>query len=163
VPRTPNGYEDLFDRLADRRVDFVIVGGVAFTLRGSARATFDLDLCYDRRKDNLSRMSRALLPFTPTLRGAPAGLPFKLDPETLAAGLNFTLDTTIGPVDLLGELSGIGTYDVVLRLSSRLVVYGHEVDVLSLEGLERAKRAAGRRKDLLDIAEILEIRRQIGE
>jgi hypothetical protein len=37
------------------------------------------------------------------------------------------------------------------------------VQVLSLEGLERAKRAAGRQKDVLDLAEILELRRQTGE
>jgi hypothetical protein len=141
----------------------VIVGGVALALRGSARATFDVDICYDRGKDNLRRLSTALQPFSPTLRGAPADLPFKLDPETLAAGLNFTLDTAVGPFDLLGEVSGLGTYDVVRRLSSPLVVYGHEVSVLSLEGLERAKRAAGRHRDLIDVAEIREIRRQTGQ
>ena len=163
MPQTPTGYEGLFDRLADERVDFVIVGGVALTLRGSARATFDVNICYDRRKENLRRLSTALRPFAPTLRGAPPDLPFKLDPATLAEGLNFTLDTTVGPFDLLGEVSGLGTYDVVLRLSSPLSVYGHEVNVLSLEGLERAKRAAGRHTDLIDIAEIREIRRQSGQ
>jgi hypothetical protein len=53
--------------------------------------------------------------------------------------------------------------DVVFRLSSPLSVYGHEVSVLSLEGLERAKRAAGRHKDLIDVAEIREIRRRTGQ
>ena len=37
-------------------------------------------------------------------------------------------------------------------------VYDRDVRVLSLDGLERAKRAAGRLKDLADLAEIQEIR-----
>ena len=153
----------LFDRLADHEVAFVIVGGIALVLRGSARITYDLDICYDRRRNNLRRLSEALRPFNPTLRGAPAGLPFRLDTETLAAGLNFTLDTTTGPLDLLGEVSGLGPYDVVVRLSSELTIYERPVKVLTLEGLERAKRAAGRRKDLMDLADIVELRRQTGE
>ena len=156
-------YERLFQRLAETGAAFVIIGGVALILRGSATVTFDIDLCYDRRPDNLRRISEALLSFTPTLRGAPEGLPFRLDPETLRSGLNFTLSTSVGPVDLLGEVAGLGTYDIVARLSSELTVYRHNVKVLSLEGLERAKRAAGRPRDLHALAEILELRRQTGE
>jgi hypothetical protein len=40
-------------------------------------------------------------------------------------------------------------------------VYGLDVFVMSLDVLERAKRAAGRAKDLLDLAEIAEIRKLI--
>jgi hypothetical protein len=159
----PDDYPGLLARLAERKVAFVIVGGVALVLRGSGRGTFDIDICYDRRRDNLRRLSAALAPLKPTLRGAPSDLPFRLDPETLASGLNFTLDTTAGPLDLLGEIAGLGTYDIVERLSSELTLYGRPVKVLTLEGLERAKRAAGRQKDLADLAEILELRRQSGE
>lgn len=152
-------YRTLFDRLAEPQVDFVVIGAVALILRGSARVTTDLDICYDRRPENLRTLSEALRPFEPALRGAPAGLPFHLDPETLKSGLNFTLATTIGDVDLLGEVTGLGMYDVVVRLSSSLPIYGRDINVLTLDGLERAKRAAGRMKDLMDLAEILEIRK----
>lgn len=159
----PDDYPALLARLAEHDVAFVIVGGVALVLRGSARGTFDIDICYDRRRDNLRRLSAALLPLKPTLRGAPADLPFRLDPETLASGLNFTLTTSAGSLDLLGEVAGLGTYDTVTRLASELTLYDQRVRVLTLEGLERAKRAAGRLKDVLDLAEILELRRQAGE
>jgi hypothetical protein len=39
-------------------------------------------------------------------------------------------------------------------------VYDRDVRVLNLDGLERTKRAAGRLKDLFDLGEIREIRRQ---
>ncbi len=154
-------YRALFVRLVDRQVDFVVIGAVALILRGSSRVTSDLDICYDRRTENLQRLSDALAPFHPSLRGAPPGLPFRLDPATLKSGLNFTLMTTLGDVDLLGEVSGLGLYDVVKRLSSPVTLYDHDINVLSLNGLERAKRAAGRMKDLLDLAEIPEIRKQL--
>lgn len=153
-------YQAVMTALTDHTVDFVVVGAVALVLRGSTRVTRDLDLCYSRERENLRRLARALTPFAPTLRGAPADLPFRLDAETLRAGLNFTLTTKAGDLDLLGELTGLGGFAVVKRLSTQMVVYGLDVAVLNLDGLERAKRAAGRLKDIADLAEILEIRRR---
>lgn len=128
-------------------------------LHGSARITRDLDICYAREPRNLDRLANALKGFAPTLRGAPETLPFTLDAPTLAAGLNFTLQTSAGDLDLLGEITGVGGYTEVRRMSVVMSVYGHDERVLSLDGLERAKRAAGRLKDLADLAEILEIKR----
>lgn len=154
-------YKALIDALVDHDVDFVIVGAIALVLHGSPRVTRDLDICYSREPDNLARVAAALAPVHPTLRGAPAGLPFRLDVPTLKAGLNFMMTTSAGDIDLLGELSGIGDYAVAHRLSVPMTVYGRSVRVLSLDGLERAKRAAGRLKDLADLAEIIEIRNRI--
>jgi hypothetical protein len=152
-------YRALFDALDGHHVDFVVIGAVALVLHGSARVTRDLDICYSRDGANLKRLAKALKPFAPTLRGAPSDLPFTLDAATLEAGLNFTLQSTVGDLDLIGEVTGIGGYPAVRRLSVLMPVYDRSVRVLSLDGLERAKRAAGRLKDLADLAEILELRR----
>lgn len=151
----------LITALDDHHVEFVILGAVALRLQGSARITEDLDICYGRGRANLERLAAALQPFAPRLRGVPAGvdLPFALDVPTLSAGLNFTLTTTRGDLDLLGEVTGLGTYDRVERFSERMDVYERQVRVLTLDGLERAKRAAGRLKDIVDLEEILIIRR----
>ena len=156
-------YEALIGALTGAKADFVIVGAVALVLHGSPRVTRDLDICYGRDAANLKALARALAPFHPTLRGAPPDLPFALDARTLQAGLNFTLSSSAGDIDLLGEISGLGGFAVVRRLSVPMTVYGREVPVLGLEGLERAKRAAGRLKDLADLAEILELRRRESE
>jgi hypothetical protein len=74
--------------------------------------------------------------------------------------LNFTLKTDLGELDVLGEVTGLGGYDAVARLATEQDVAGLRVHVLTLDGLERAKRAAGRVKDLLDLEEISQIRRQ---
>ena len=152
----------LLDALTAAGVHFVVVGGVALVLRGSSRVTVDLDLCYSRDRANLRRLVGALAPFRPRLRGAPPDLPFLWDERTLASGLNFTLATDLGDIDILGEIAGVGGYAQVAAGSSELCVGEARVLVMDLDALERAKRAAGRARDLLDLAEIAEIRRRSG-
>jgi len=84
-----NNFEVLLNALMSSGVSFVIIGGVAATVHGSARLTSDLDIVYDRSAANLERLVRALLPLEPYLRGAPVGLPFTFDTETIRRGLNF--------------------------------------------------------------------------
>ncbi len=149
----------LVEALVDGGADFVIIGAVALILQGSPRTTSDLDLCYRRTPENLDRLAAALGPFRPTLRGAPPDLPFRLDPPTLSSGLNFTLCTTAGDLDLLGEVTGVGGYEAAAADADAMELYGRRVLVMSLDGLERSKRAAGRLKDLADLEEILAIKR----
>ena len=96
----------------------------------------------------------ALEPLSPYLRGAPPGLPFRLDAQTLARGLNFTLTTAMGDLDLMGEVAGGGTYQQLLSNTRRIRVFDVEIDVVTLPQLIRLKRAAGRPKDLEALAEL---------
>lgn len=143
--------QELLKCLVDHGVRFSIIGGVALIARGVQRATEDLDIAYARDRENLTRLSEALRPIHPTLRGVPAGIPFVLDVASLRSGLNFTLDTDLGPLDLLGEVPGLGTFEHVDAMSSELEITGVRMLVLTVEGLERSKRAAGRPKDLVDL------------
>jgi hypothetical protein len=150
---------DLLARLTEQGVRFAVIGGVALIARGVQRATEDLDIAYARDRENLARLAAALAPIHPTLRGVPAGLPFVLDEASLRSGLNFTLDTDLGPLDLLGEVPGLGSFDHVDAASSELEIAGTRILVLTLDGLEAAKRAAGRPKDLVDLGYIRALRR----
>jgi len=76
-------FEQALTALASARVRFVIVGGLAITIHGSSYVTFDLDFCYARDAENLSRLVQALRPYNPRRRGAPEGLPFRFDGDTL--------------------------------------------------------------------------------
>lgn len=152
--------ERLIEALVAERVDFVVIGAVALVLHGSPRVTRDLDICYGRTPDNLERLAAALRPFHPTLRGAPPDLPFELDARSLYSGLNFTLQSELGDIDLLGEVAGVGGYEQTAADAVLMEVYGHSIRVMSLPALERAKRAAGRLKDLADLEEIAELRRR---
>jgi hypothetical protein len=100
----------------------------------------------------------ALAPLKPYLRGAPAGLPFRFDVETVRRGLNFTLTTDAGPVDVLGEITGVGNYDAVLAVSEDVLLYESNYRCINLDALIVSKRAAGRPKDLEVVAELELIR-----
>ena len=147
-------FEKLISVLADARVEFIIVGGLAATAHGSARLTQDVDVVYSRTSENLNRLVGALTPFRPYLRGAPPGLPFEWSEKTIERGLNFTLSTTIGDLDLLGEIIGGGNYEVLLPHTISLEFFGRECRCIDLPWLIHVKRAAGRPKDLEAIAEL---------
>ena len=158
-------FRALISLLVNASVEFIIVGGAAATAHGSARLTEDLDIVYRRTPDNVVRLIEALTPYEPYLRGAPAGLPFSWDERTVWSGLNFTLTTKLGALDLLGEITGGGGYDELLPDVIRLRLYGVECFCLGLERLIHVKRAAGRPKDFETIAEleaILEEQRRSG-
>ncbi len=140
--------------LGEAQVNFIIVGGAAATAHGSARLTEDLDIVYRRTRDNVARLVRALAPYQPYLRDAPAGLPFSWDERTIWRGLNFTLTTSLGAVDLWGEITGGGDYDNLQPHSVPIQLYDIECLCLGLERLIQVKRAAGRPKDLEAVAEL---------
>jgi hypothetical protein len=94
--------------LAEAGVEYVVVGGAAATAHGSARLTQDLDVVYRRTDDNLRRLATALAPHRQYLRGAPDGLPFRWDAQTLHRGLNFTLTTILGDLDLRARSRAVG-------------------------------------------------------
>jgi hypothetical protein len=146
--------QELLRHLAEAGVRFSVIGGVALVARGVQRSTEDLDIAYARDRENLGRLAATLAPIHPRLRGVAAGLPFVLDTTSLRMGLNFTLDTDLGPLDLLGEVPGLGSFDAVDAASSEMEIAGVRLLVLTLEGLERSKRAAGRPKDLVDLGYI---------
>lgn len=148
-------------QLTSARVEFVVIGGVAAAAQGSIRPTFDIDICYQRTRENLHRLVEALAPLRPRLRGVPEDLPFQWDARTLELGLNFTLQTDAGAIDLLGEVTGLGTYEQVRAASETMELFGMPVRVLTLEGLIATKRAVGRAKDreqLLELEALLELR-----
>jgi predicted nucleotidyltransferase len=147
-------FRRLLATLVDGAVEFLVVGGLAANVHGSGRLTSDVDVVYARTPANLHRLSRSLTPLHPYLRGAPPGLPFLLDERTLAAGLNFTLTTDAGDLDLLVEISGGGGYGALLPHSVTIELFGHAVRCLDLPTLIQVKRAAGRAKDLEVLAEL---------
>jgi hypothetical protein len=152
-------YRKAFETLRNGGVRFIVIGGAAATAHGSTQLTNDLDVVYARATDDIARLAAALAPHHPYLRGVPPGLPFKLDAATIKRGLNFTLDTDFGPLDLLGEATGGGTYDALVARTVTLDLFGGPCLCVDLPTLIALKRAAGRPKDILALAELEAIMR----
>lgn len=153
-------FESLLKVLYEGGVEFILVGGAAATVHGSSRLTEDLDIVYSRTTNNITRLASALSPHSPYLRGAPPGLPFRWDAETIRRGLNFTLSTSLGDLDLFGEIAGGGTYQALLPDCIDITVFGIRCRCLGLDRLIEVKRAAGRPKDLEAIAELEALREE---
>jgi hypothetical protein len=147
-------FEKALGVLASGGVEFIVIGGVAGALHGSAAITQDLDVVYARTRENIRRLAAALQPHQPYLRGAPEGLPFRWDEPTIRNGLNFTLTTSFGDLDLLGEATGGGGYEHLVPHSREVVGFGLRFRLLNLDKLIVLKRAAGRPKDLAVVAEL---------
>ncbi len=140
--------------MSQHGVEYIVIGGVAASAHGSTRFTQDVDIVYRRTPENMARLAQAWASHSPYLRGAPPGLPFHWDVETIRRGLNFTLTTSIGFVDFLGEVTGGGTYEDLLPFTRAHAPFGVECLVVDLPKLIALKRAAGRPKDLEAIAEL---------
>ncbi len=147
-------YRKMLDLLVSGEVRFIIVGGAAATAHGSARLTQDLDIVYSRSSENIKRLVEVLSPLEPRLRGAPDDLPFIWDVETVTRGLNFTLSTSAGWLDLFGEIPFGGSYEQMLADSVDVNIFGNKCLCLGLRRLIEIKRATARPKDLEVIAEL---------
>ncbi len=159
--KTP--FERIIESLDAEGVEFIVIGGQAEALYGSARVTFDTDLCYRRTAENLERLAEALAKLSPSLRGAPADLPFRLDAESLAAGVNFTLRTTVGDLDLIGHAEPIGGYEELLERAETIGIDRVEFKVAGLDDLIRIKEHINRPKDrdsLMHLRAIKKLREQ---
>jgi len=71
----------------------------------------------------------------------------------------FHFETTMGNVDLLGEVSGGGTFEQLKPFAERKRAFGVEFFSVTLDKLILLKRAAGRPKDFEMVAR-LEVARQ---
>jgi hypothetical protein len=146
--------EDTLRALCRENVEFVLIGGAAMALHGSSQFTRDMDFCFARSKPNAECLARALQPHHPRLRNAPAGPPVRFDGGIFQREPNVALTTDLGDIDFRAEVPGLGNYETVKQASLIMNINGLDCLVLSLSGLIRAKKAAGRPRDLFVLPEL---------
>lgn len=151
--------ERLLRHLTSRGIDFVVVGGIAATLLGSAHQTFDLDICPSSDAENLEQLGNALLALDARLRGVEAAVPFVPDGPALSRLELLTLETTAGPVDVLMRPDGAPPYAQLRRRAERMDLGGFQVLVAGVDDLIAMKEFAGRPKDLIVVEELEAIKR----
>lgn len=150
---------ELLTRLTAGGVDFVVIGGIASTIHGSDRNTFDLDIYPSQDPDNLEALGRVLVELDARLRGIDEDVPFVPDARSLKGIEILTLDTSLGPLDVLSSPSGSPPYPQLRRRATRVDIGPTVVLIASLDDLLAMKRAAGRDKDRLDVEALETIKR----
>jgi hypothetical protein len=143
-----------------RKVDYLLIGGLAVIAHGHLRATADVDVLPSPASDNRAPLAAALADLDAQLAGVDAHLlGISLDADTLGEGANFTLITSLGELDVMQDVPGARSYD---RLAADAVATELDrvpVRVVSLDHLIELKRAADRGRDREDLAALTEIAR----
>jgi hypothetical protein len=148
-------FASMLSGLVASKVRFVVVGGLAAAAHGSSRVTNDLDICYDALgRDNLVALARLLARWKAYPRGVEAGLPFIMDERTLRGAPILTLTSTEGDIDVMDRIAGVGPYADVRKHSEKVMALGVRFSVLDLPSLIKAKRAAGRPRDVEHLPEL---------
>lgn len=139
--------------LLDHQVDFVLIGGLAARLHGSPTVTDDLDVSHSKERPNLEALASALAEMNAYLRlpDPDERVDVPLDWRLLHAADNFTFSTDFGAFDCLAEPAGIESYEELRAGAATMGLDGIEIKVASIDHLMRMKRAAGRRKDLIEL------------
>jgi hypothetical protein len=151
--RADRSFREILDSLFEHHVECVIIGGVALLLHGSTRVTLDIDILYERSRENIRRLVDAVKPFNPKLRlaGDQPPVDFPFDEHTIWNGANFTLWTPDFDIDLFASTEDLPSYEAVLPESEVITTNGDRAfRILSLDALLRIKRRLGDRSPYRD-------------
>jgi hypothetical protein len=136
-------FNEFFELLLARHVEFVVVGAYALAFHGAPRFTGDLHIQVRPTEPNGVRLLDAIAAF-----GFPTA---PVTPADLAAG-GKVVEMGVPPVQIhvMSQIDGV-TWDEVWRTHERGQLGLHEVPFIGREAFLRNKRAGGRPKDLADI------------
>jgi hypothetical protein len=147
--------------LERHQVRYVIIGGVAAQLHGSPAPTRGLDVTPEGSASNLARLAAALASVEAQEWVPGFGYPLQLpmDRRRLAGDRVLLTQTRYGRVDVVPSPHGVPSGYDELEPRARLVqAYGAELPVACLDDLVRSHGAAGRAKDKLALARLIDLR-----
>src|SRR6266487_4000814 len=157
----PQNDKALLLRLKGHGVEFVIIGGVCGVLHGISLVTFDLDVCCRFSIQNWKRIEAAVKDLHPYHRLVANKLPLELTDELASRLKSLYLQTDLGKLDCLSEVSGIGNYEKALQRSvTHTTSYG-EFRMLDIDALIFAKEAIGRERDLAAVKQLRAIKEKM--
>jgi hypothetical protein len=125
---------------------YVLIGGYAGIVHGSALATEDIDVCVPLDQENVAKIMAALGDLHLRFRMRPDKPEVPSDPARLAGFKNLYLVSDIGRVDMLSEVTGIGSFDEVMRHTQVAEIEGQTFRVLNFGGLNSRQESGGSSK-----------------
>jgi hypothetical protein len=138
-------FVDFIQALNNHEVEYVLAGGYAVILHGYPRVTGDIDIWVNQTAENYQKLQRAFEEF---------GMPmFDMTEENFLNNPDFDVFSFGVPpvsIDVMTKMKGLD-FSTVFTRAQHLRVQNLEVNLISLEDLKTAKKAAGRPKDLNDL------------
>jgi hypothetical protein len=148
----------IFDALAEHRVDYVLIGGLAVQTHGHTRMTNDVDVMADPAPANLERLADALRALEARVLN-PGSEGLAITAQMLPRAALWQFATPHGDIDVLHEAPGAAPYDQLSGRAMTVELGPTHVQVVSLDDLVRMKLARGReidRKDVQALSDVLE-------
>jgi predicted nucleotidyltransferase len=151
--------------LTEEGVEFLLIGGIAVGFHGFVRGTKDVDVVPAPDRENLVRLSRVLKGLDAQIDGAGdfegGELPDPLDPEALALGGNWVLNTRLGRFDVMQWIGDDALWEKLSRTAVEAELGDLKLKIVDYDGLVALKEQAGRPQDLIDLQRLREARGEL--
>ena len=151
-------FDEILRRLGEAGARYVVIGGLALNAWGVVRGTKDVDVVIASEPENLQVVAATAVSidgrvelkdsFVSSQRGIAAAL---------ASGERVFIETRLGALDVVTGLPGVPPFSELADRAVLVDVAGAGVAVCSREDLKAMKRAAGRPRDLADLADLAAI------
>lgn len=166
---SPLDTERILRTLHEHGVEYVLIGGIACLMHGASRVTVDADVLAAADRQNLCRVYDALRTLGAAVlvsekrQEMEDGPPWEVDslkrgPDALSEAQAWHFTTDAGPVDVVFEAAGVGTYEDHLDAAEAYDVFGVSVRVAGLDDLISSKETLLRTKDSSILAELHALR-----
>jgi len=149
-------YEEIFREFQDKKVKYVVVGGIALNLLGGNRSSFDMDILVEMSDENLKKVVSIL-----KRKGYRVKQP--IDPMDIAVrdirmgwirgknmkAFNFYKEKDMKEVDII--IDSPVQFEDAKKDYVRVKIGSLTVPVVSIKGLIKMKKKSGRSVDRLDV------------
>lgn len=159
-----NLYQEVFTKLDDAKIKYLLVGGVAVNLYGYNRFTGDIDILLALNEGNLQDLDDLMHEMGYVERQPISvkelGNPKKLENFIIEKGLKaFTFISNSKPqldIDIIIEESL--EFDKYNKRKTIIEIWGLKLPMISIDDLITMKKNAGRDKDKIDLEALLKIK-----
>ena len=138
-------FRDFISALNNNEVEYILVGGYSVILHGYSRTTGDLDIWVDKKRENYFKLVKAFREFKMSV--------FDMTEDNFLQKqeLNvFTFGRPPSGIDIMTDVKGLN-FNEAFKTSQIVEVANLKIRLIELDQLLKAKKAAGRHKDLDDI------------
>jgi predicted nucleotidyltransferase len=153
VAETPLDAERILRALAEHKIDYVLIGGLAVQTHGHVRTTNDADLIPAPDPANLARLATALRSLEARVLN-PGEEKAEIDAKMLSRATIWQFASRDGDIDVMHEVPGGRSYDELNKRALHVQLGDIDVPVVSLDDLIQMKLARARPVDLADVASL---------
>ncbi len=149
---------NLLQLLMGSQTEFVLIGGYACVVHGASQITRDLDICGPMNPPFIQKLRTTLKDVNPKHRLNPnSKVSFLVEPQNLDQVKNLYLETDLGIIDIVSEVTGVGNYARVVQSAVEIKLFEQKVKVICVEDLISSYKKLKRDKDKLALHELMAI------